>query len=291
MCAMAYTIGVNRWRPAWISYLVICLIFSGCAGGQIKDELDLIDRPVVAILPIGFEIQITHLASIKTVVDTLSPEEETQQLAEAIQHIRDEARWLLQSRLAAGQRVRFVPDEQVVAIVNELGLAPGNMPTDEQLALFRTRAGADLILVVNIQDYGKVRWAWAAAGMFADMTAESIIIGLASAWNPTIIFANIGFELLTSTPVWFGGAYVFGVAFRPVRVEARAIETRQGIPVWQETEVAMYAWDDLKLLPESEREKKESQLRINLETAMAGLADSLTDEGLTTRQLRTHYGK
>jgi len=63
-----------------------------------------------------------------------------------------------------------------------------------------------------------------------------------------------------------------------------------GTPVWQEMEVAMYAWDDLKLLPESERDRKESQLRINLETAMVGLADSLTDEGLTTRQLRTHYG-
>ncbi|MDE3226143.1 MAG: hypothetical protein KGN30_12125 [Nitrospirota bacterium] len=245
----------------------------------------------MAILPIGFEIEIPHLASIKSVEGTLSPEEEARQLAEALQHVRDEARWLLQSRLATGQRVQFVSDEQVAAIVKEVGLPPGGLPTAEQLAQFRTRAGADLVLVVNIQDYGKVRWAWAAAGMFADMTAESIIIGLASAWNPTIIFANIGFELLTSTPVWFGGAYVFGVAFRPVRVEARAIETTQGIPVWQETEVAMYAWDELDLLPESEREKKEAQLRINLESAMAGLADSLTDEGMTTTQLREHYGQ
>ncbi|MDE3035732.1 MAG: hypothetical protein KGJ14_07135, partial [Nitrospirota bacterium] len=66
----------------------------------------------MAILPIGFEIEIPHLASIKSVEGTLSPEEEARQLAEALQHVRDEARWLLQSRLATGQRVQFVPDEQ-----------------------------------------------------------------------------------------------------------------------------------------------------------------------------------
>jgi hypothetical protein len=57
--------------------------------------------------------------------------------------------------------------------------------------------------------------------MTADMTAESIALGLATAWNPIAIGANLGFELLTSTPLWFGGGYVFGVALRPVRVEAR----------------------------------------------------------------------
>lgn len=44
--------------------------------------------------------------------------------------------------------------------------------------------------------------------------------GTRDSWNPAAIMANVGFELLTSTPVWFGGAYVFGWAFLPVRVEA-----------------------------------------------------------------------
>jgi hypothetical protein len=84
-----------------------------------------------------------------------------------------------------------------------------------------------------------------------------------------------------------GGGYIFGVAFRPVRVEARAFETLQGYPIWQSTDEAFYAWHALKQLPESERGKKESQLRINVGRAMEGLADSLNAEGFTVSQLGT----
>lgn len=271
--------------------LVFSILFSGCAWRQSQPHVEcaLAERPSVAILPIGIKVDITKLSSVKQVEDALPPEVEARLLAETLQQIRDEATWILQSRLAAGQCVLFASDEQVSAAVNELELTPGVLPSAEQLAQLRARTGADLAIVINILDYGKVRWLWAAAGMFADMTMESIIIGLASAWNPTIILANIGFELLTSTPVWFGGAYAFGVAFRPVRVEARAIETMQGVPVWQETEVAIYAREELTRLSESERGKKEWQLRTNLETAMAGLADSFTDEGITVTYLRRHY--
>lgn len=78
-------------------------------------------------------------------------------------------------------------------------------------------------------------------GMTTDMTAESIALGFATAWNPIAIGANIGFELLTSTPLWFGGGYVFGVSFRPVRVEARVFETVQGYPIWQAMDESAYA--------------------------------------------------
>jgi hypothetical protein len=280
-------------RAAGFGCLLVSVALSGCAWFQARpqSELDLTERPVVAILPIGLEVEITKLSYVKSMEGSLSPEEEARQLREALQGIQEEARWLFQSRLATGHHFRFVPEEQVAAVVTEFGVKPGVIPTSEQLAHLRTRVGADLVVVCTIEDYGKVRWLWAAAGMFADMTVETVIIGLASAWNPAIILGNVGLELLTSTPLWFGGAYVFGAALRPVRVEARAIETMQGSPVWQDMEVAFYAWGELKQLPESERGKKESQLRINLETAMAGLADALTNEGLTVMQLHEQYGK
>jgi len=209
---------------------------------------------------------------------TLSPEDEAKQVAEALREIQQEARWLLLSRLAAGQGFRFVSLEQTDELAKELELEPGVLPNAEQLTEFRRRLGADLVVAGSILDYGKIRWQWSAAGMFTDMTAESIALGVATAWNPIAIGANIGFELLTSTPVWFGGGYVFGVAFRPVRVEARAFETVQGYPIWQAMEESVYAWTALKSLPEAVRDKKETQLELNLAEIMESLGDSLTEQ-------------
>jgi hypothetical protein len=121
--------------------------------------------------------------------------------------------------------------------------------------------------------------------MLADMTWETVVIGLASAWNPGIILGNVGFELLTSTPIWFGGGYLFGVVSRPVRVEAAAWDTINGEEVWDQQEFAVYIWSRLKQVPEAERKKKEVQLYLNLKESMQELAASLQDEGLTLTEL------
>jgi hypothetical protein len=117
----------------------------------------MVERPYVAILPIGIEVEITKLSDVKSVEEDLSPEDEPQQLADALQQIRTEAQRLLQSRLAAGQRFRFVPDEQVAAAVTTLELKPGAIPTTDQLAYLRAQLGADLVIVGTILDYGKIR--------------------------------------------------------------------------------------------------------------------------------------
>ncbi len=62
----------------------------------------------------------------------------------------------------------------------------------ERLAESRHCLGADLVIAGSILDYGKIRWQWSAAGMFIDMKAESIALGLATAWNPVAIGANEG---------------------------------------------------------------------------------------------------
>ena len=58
---------------------------------------------------------------------------------------------------------------------------------------------------------------------------------------------------------------------RPMRVEARAFETRQGYPIWQAMEESVYARGALKTLPEMLREKKEIQLYLNLAEIMESL--------------------
>lgn len=271
---------------------VSCLVgtaLSGCVAfepaAQSKVE-DLRERPSVALLPFGFDLEITQLSTVQTVERPLSPEDDAKQVAEALREIKQEARWLLLSRLAAGQGFQFVSIEQVDALAEELEVKPGVLPNPEQLAEFRGRLGADLVVAGTILDYGKIRWQWSVAGMFTDMTAESIALGIATAWNPIAIGANIGFELLTSTPVWFGGGYLLGVAFRPVRVETRAFETVQGYPIWQAMEESVYAWSALKSLPESVRDKKEVQLKLNLAEIMESLGDSLIKQDFLATPLR-----
>lgn len=263
--------------------LMGCVAFDPVTQSTVED---LNERPSVAILPFGFDLEITTLSAVKTVGETLSPEDETKQVAETLWEIQQEARWLLLSRLATGQGFQFVPPEQTDALAEELQLKPGVLPNPEQLTEFRRRLGADLVVAGSILDYGKVRWQWMLAGMTTDMTAESIALGLATAWNPIAIGANLGFELLTSTPLWFGGGYVFGIALRPVRVEARAFETVQGYPIWQAMDESVYAWGALKTLPEEVRDKKEAQLELNLAEIMESLGDDLTKQAFMASRLR-----
>lgn len=163
--------------------------------------------------------------------ETLSTEDEAQKLRDTLHEIEQETRWLLLSRLAARQGFCFVPMELTDALDEELHIDPGAIPNEEQIIAFHRRLGADLVVAGSILDYGKVRWQWALGGLIAHVTIERIIVVFASAWNPIVIGTNFGFDLLTEIPIWFGGTYLFGVALRPVRVEARAFETIHGYPI------------------------------------------------------------
>lgn len=246
----------------------------------------MVERPYVAILPIGIEVEITKLSEVKSVEEDLSLEDEAQQVADALQQIRREARRLLQSRLAAGQRFRLVSDEQVAAAVTTLELKPGVVPTTDQLADLRAQLSADLVIVGHILDYGKIRWQYWVPGLVVSMLTETLIVGAVTGFNPAFMAATAGSELLTDVPFWWGGAYVAGWAFRPVRVEASAFDPLDGAVVWSETEAAVYLWGRLKEVPEGERKKKEVQLGLNLKKAMEAIGDSLLNADLTISALR-----
>lgn len=103
-----------------------------------------------------------------------------------------------------------------------------------------------------------------------------MILGLATRWNPAVIFGNIGFELLTSIPIWFGGYHVFGWAFRPVTVEAWVLSTSNGKEIWHESMDRLVSRKQLKDYPESERHKKEIQFQVSLRRAVKAVAKSLS---------------
>jgi hypothetical protein len=286
---MRVCILTSRWRLLAIAICLLGVMCTGCAWFRSTPEWEvaIVERPYMAILPFGIDTDITKLSTVKSVDGTLSAEEESRQVAAMLQDMLADARWLFLSRLATSQKFRFVPLEQTDAVATELQLKPGALPTQEQLVEFRRRLGADFVVAGNVLDYGRVRWQWFAAGAFAELSAETLAIGLATAWNPIGLLANAGVDVLVNSVIFFGGGYLFGIAFRPVVVEARAFETTQGYPVWQSMEGAFYAWSALKQLPESERDKKESQLRINLGRAIEGLADSLNAERFTVLQMET----
>lgn len=266
--------------------LSLCLAGCGWFESEVKPDPPPTGRARVAVLPFTMGIEITSLSSIQSVNGDVEPEEEPRLVAQAVRQIRNDARRLMSVRLAGKHVYELISLEETDRALVELGIATTEMLSPEQLNRLRLRLGADLLVTGVVQDYGKVRWQWLAGGMFADMTWESVALGLATAWNPAAILGNVGFELLTSTPVWFGGGYVFGVAFRPVRVEASAIDPVNGAVVWHETEIAIYMRGRLKEVPEEDQKKKEVQLRLNLATAMEGLGDSLLDAALTRTDLR-----
>ncbi|MDE3051725.1 MAG: hypothetical protein KGJ48_17705, partial [Nitrospirota bacterium] len=134
--------------------LMGCVAFDPVAQSDVE-QLDA--RPVVALLPIGFDVEITKLSYVKTVED-MSPEEESKQLGEALAEIQQDARWLLLSRLAAGQGFRFIPLEETDALAEALEIKPGAVPNQDQVKEFGKRFGADIVIAVSILDYGKVRW-------------------------------------------------------------------------------------------------------------------------------------
>jgi len=261
--------------------VVVCLVGAVCTGcmhlhsRSFDPDMAVPERPYVALLPFGLEQDITTLSAVKTVEVRSSPEGEARQVAETLNEVLTDARWLFLSRLATSQQYRFVSVEQTDAVAVELGLKRGALPTPDQLGQLRRRLNADLIAAAQILEYGQIRWQWFVTGAVAELSLETVAIGLATAWNPVIILANVGVDVLVNAALLLGGGYLFGIAFRPVIIEARALEAVQGNPIWQATDGAFYARGALKQLPESERGKKESQLRINLGTAIEGLADSL----------------
>lgn len=257
----------------------------GAFKSDVKLDVPSAERPRVAMLPFDMGIEITSLASIRNVNGELKPDEEPRLIKQAVKQVREDARRLMYERLTGKKAFDLIPLERTDRELDGLGITTTERLTPEQLAKLRARLNVDLVVTGVVQDYGKVRWQWLAAGMAGDMTWESIVIGLATSWNPVIILGNVGFELLTSTPVWFGGGYLFGVAFRPVRVEAWAVDLLSGESIWTETEVAIYAKGRLKELPEAERDKKEAQLGLNLKRAMEALADSFLEENITKTTL------
>lgn len=256
------------------SVLILLFLLSACASNPLPKTLAIEHAPRLGIIGFKITAPIKRLSAIvETPPEGLSREEEASLLDKNLRDIEAKATNFLVGYLKEEEKIEpvLIPD-------GFAGTHRGAAPSISQIEQIKKEFGADAVLYGEIPWYGKTRLIYPIAGEALDIAAESVIIGLATRWNAPLIFGNVGLELLTSTPIWFGGAYIFGVAFRPVTVDASVLSAENGRVIWHKSVDRIVSRQILKSYPESERSKKEVQLEASLKKALLALASSLSGQ-------------
>ncbi len=252
---------------------VFIILLPACASDPLPKTLQMIEqRPRLGILGFKITAPIKQLSSIReTQTTNLAPEQEKALVSKELNNIEV---WADAYMVEALKKEGTI--EPVLIPEGLLGTRRGERPTVSQIAMLRKELELDSVLYGEIPFYGKTRLIYPILGEGLDIAAETIVLGFATKWNTALIFGNIGFELLTSTPLWFGGAYIFGFSFRPVTVEALAFSAINGEEIWHKSVDKIVSRKELRRYPKSERSRKEIQLNISLQRALDAIAKSLS---------------
>ncbi len=148
----------------------------------------------------------------------------------------------------------------------------------EGLQKIKEAYNVDALLIAEIPWYGKTNIMWPIIGLSADIAAETIILGFITKWNSTILLANLGWELVTNTPLWFGGSYLFGQAYKPVTIEAKLYDLNNNFKVYESDFEVTKSSHMLEKYPKKERKKIQNQLDASLKRALKELAIELADD-------------
>lgn len=254
-----------------VIFLLLLVLLPACASNPLPKTLALKRPPKLAIISFKVTAPIKHLSSIiKEPPKNLSPEQEKTLLDTELRRVEDRATEFLVQALEKDNEI-----EPIVIPEDVFGISRGERPTDTQINELKEQFGVDAVLYGRIPRYGKAPLIYPILGESADITIETVILGAATSWNPGVIFGNIGFELLTSTPLWFGGTYILGWAFRPVTVTAWVVSTENDKEIFHKSVDRVVSRKILKTYPKSERSKKEIQLESSLHGAVNSLAESL----------------
>ena len=253
---------------------VLIILLTGCSG--------LWTRPVeppnpplkVVVAPVLLEAAITKTSQIHSFDEAPPPEIEPTLLAQLHDEVQVKAQQFLTDALARQEGFLVVPFDETRRILADLG--PSGKPlTEEQLQELLRQTNADIVLSARILDYGVVRWQYWVTGLVVHSTVGLTILGVATAWNPIAIGAYFVYEL-PDVAIWSGGAYAFGWAFRPVRIEVEAFQDKpcSGL-IWTEQEAVLKV--PVKILaeyPPEDQKRKEVQLEANLNRAMTEIAET-----------------
>ena len=259
----------------FIETLTLCSILGGC--GTLGGHLPAIASPPVKIVvgPVILEAPITTSTQIHSFEEDPSPEMDPVLLAQFKEEIQIQAQRFLTEHFARQSGFVVVSFDEARRIL--AGLAPpGTLLTDEQVRTLGYQTGADIVVTGLIHDYGAVRWQYWVSGLAVHASAELLIVGLVTAWNPIALGSWAAFDLTTDIPLWYGGAYVFGWSFRPVRVHLDAVQLKscEG-PIWTDDALRVKVpGKDLAEYSPEQQKRKEVQLEANLNRAMADIAEA-----------------
>lgn len=256
--------------------LSLCFLLGGCSSlsGPTSAPLDAPLKVVVG--PVILESPLPKSTQIHSFSDDPSPEFEPVIMAQLVDELQTKAQQFLTEQLALQHELVVVPFDETRRMLADL--APAGIPlTAEQIDALASQTGADVVVTGLIHDYGKVRWQYWVTGLAIHATTELLIVGFASGWNPAIVVPFFFLDVATDVPIWYGGGYVFGWAFRPVRVHFEAVQIRncRGV-VWSEDELAVKVpGKTLAEYTPEDQSKKEIQLEANLKHVMAEFAETI----------------
>ena len=203
----------------------------------------------------------------------LIPEEEPVLLTQLIENVETTARKLFIDQLEQQKGFKVIPFDESQDSRLDLGYTDSNLNKEQRIFLGK-RSNADIVISGRILDYGKVQWKYWMTGLILSMTAETLIVGAATGFNPGIMAIAAASELVTDLPLWWGGAYIAGWALRPVRIEVKATQIAGcEQQIWKEQElVVLVPGKTLKNHSPEDKKRKEIQLGVNLERALKKIA-------------------
>lgn len=259
----------------FICLVVLCALLGGC--GTLRGQPPSPATPPLKLVvgPVTLEAPITTSTQIHSFEEAPSPEMEPVLLAQLKEEIQIKAQRFLTEHLARQSRFLVVPFDETRRMLADLA-APGMPLTDEQVRLLGEQTDADLVITGRIHNYGAVRWQYWVTGWLTHVSIWTTVVGAATAWNPAAIGAYFAFDATTDFPIWYGGAEIFGFAFRPVLVHLDATQLKDCIgPIWTDDELrTRVPGKALAEYPPEQQKLKEVQLEANLNQAMGEIAET-----------------
>jgi hypothetical protein len=198
---------------------------------------------------------------------------------ELVEEVELKAQRFLTEHLAQQPGFKVIPFQEARLLQSDL--VSGNASDETQLRFLASHAKADMVLSGRIVAYGSIPWKYWVTGLATETLTELIVVGLGTGWNPAAIGSYFAVDvLLIDLPLWSGGAYIAGWAFRPVIVEVGAIQLGScSGGIWSKQEEAIRVpGTRLDNYSPEERKRKEIQLEINLDRAMEEIAETASQK-------------
>jgi hypothetical protein len=254
------------------------LLLAGCTGlwpRWFDSPLPSPDPQLrILVAPVAFVASISHASNIYSFDNTPSDDSEPYLRAQLIDEVAVHAQRVLTEELATRPEFQVIP-------FSEARRLPGGSNTlrrpwtDAELEELGRSIGADIVVAARIDDYGRLGWRHWVYGWLTVASVHTTIVGAATAWNPLAMGGYLIYDLVTDLPLWYGGAYVLGWAFRPIHVEMEALQIKGCVVrALYDQEVTVVAdSEQLNLFKDTERTRKEVQLQVNLDRTMKVLAE------------------